>query len=474
MNIELPYAPFHYQSIIHNSKKRFKLIVAGRRAGKTKLAFYELLAHALGSSNRLGWWVATTYRDAKEIGWQFILDILPIIKPAIKNISYTDLRITFLNNSQIYFKGSDNPDALRGRGLTFLVMDEAAFQQEDVWKKVLRPALSDREGKALLISSPNGRNWFYTQHEYAKRPDIKGWMVDHWPTSINPLISPSDIEDAMNELSEQDFKQEYLAEFVTKAGMVYSDFDEANIIESFEYNFSEHDIYLGADFGYANPTSIIFAAVSRLTDEVVIFDEIYESRKTMSEILEMMERKLVANKIRKSEVKFIATDPAGNAEELTSGLSPVDTLRMEGGYEVINKGSRIAPGLALVRAFICNAKKKRRLYVVREGAPNLIRSIYGYSYKAKSYFSKDISEEPEKDGIHDHAVDALRYFFINAFDTSKYVASNIVQQDYLSEKSPALRQTRFLRCGKCGLKYMSKDPNRKLCSSCEEGTTHAE
>lgn len=464
--LELNYCPFDHQETVHLDAHRFRIIVAGRRAGKTQLALQELIAHCLSTPKRLGWWVATTYRDAREIGWEGFMEHLDVLAPAVKKFNISQLMVEFYNGSKMYFKGSDKPDSLRGRGITFAVIDEAAFCHEDTWKKVIRPALSDKRGKAILISSPNGRNWFYEQYEYARSKHVKGWDAWRWPSSVNPLLSDEDIEAARHELSDQDFRQEYLAEFVTRGGMVYDEFDDDSIVESWTYDKEIHDIFLGMDFGYANPSAIVFMAVNRSSNYVVQFDEIYLARTPMAELVIKILQ--VLRKHNCPMPKAIFSDPAGNAEELSSGISPVDFLR-ENGFTVVNKGGRILPGLALVRSYIKNAIGVRR-YKVTENCKESIRSLRGYTYK--THMNRP-TEDPDKDNLHDHACDAIRYFFVNKFDSSKYVAGEFEQYSYVASKK---KGTIIKRCCKCKMVFPSKTPRNQpplICTQCSQEELNA-
>lgn len=461
MQITINYCPFPYQMAFHQSPARFKIIAGGRRVGKSKSALHDAIAHCLSTNNAVCWWVSPTFAEAREVGFEEF-KTHEELKPAIKYINDSQLKVKFINGSTLYFKSADNDKSLRGRGLTKLVMDEAAFVKDPaIWKKVLRPALSDKQGSATLISSPNGRNWFYDDHTSAKWKD--NWEQYHWPTHINPMIPQSEIDIAKSELSDIDFRQEYLAEFVSPAGMVYDDFNEENEIKGFQLEL-HHEIYIGADFGFANPSALLFIAVNRKYGTVTVFDEIYEARLSMQDMLQRIYQKL--NKWKIQEVEWIYTDPAGNAEELTSGISPVDFLRMTGGFKVANKGSRISPGLSLVRSYIKSANGTRRFFVTDE-CPETIRSIRGYCYgfKQGKYV---VNEEPEKDGIHDHACDALRYFFVNRFDHAKYVAKELPQQNLLANKQ---KSSIMKRCTVCRSPFASKTAKTEppfKCNKCSE------
>jgi PBSX family phage terminase large subunit len=462
MLVTLNYSPFEHQKEMHLDNHRFKVIKGGRRSGKSASALQECIKRALSLPNQLIWWVSPTYREAREIGYETFNEFSEALKPAIISTHESILRIIFTNGSKIYFKGADRIDSLRGRGLDFLVIDEAAFVPRDTWKKVLRPTLSDKNGSALLISTPNGRNWFYEL--YTSISKDSSWISFSWPSTMNPLITEDELNQARIELSDIDFRQEYLSEFITKSGQVYQDFNENNIIEEFTVDTDKYDIYIGADFGYANPTALLFFAVNPLDGRVYLFDEIYKERYSIEKLKELIIQTLAKHNIKKRFVKAIYTDPAGNAEEITSGISPVDYLRQD--FQVINKGSKIAPGLALVRSFIKNSLGDRKL-LIHNRCKETIRSLYGYTYEQSSRYKEHvIDEEPFKDGLNDHAADALRYFFVNVFSSDKWISGVIKQTKYTDQVS----KVRVMKlCSRCHRPFVSNTPKNTapfLCLNC--------
>lgn len=463
--IDLDYSPYRYQYEVHSNDARYKLIVGGRRVGKSKMALMELIKHCLTTNKANAWWVAPTISMAREIGWEEFKEYADILKPVIESMHETLLRVKFINNSTLSFKGADNERSLRGRGLTYLVIDEAAYIDPDVWSRALRPALSDKGGKAILISTPNGRNWFYDQAMMASVSD--NWFYDHWPTQKNPLISQEEINEAASIVSDIDFRQEYLAEFVTKQGLVYDNFNEDNIIEPREISTSVYDIYLGIDFGFANPTAICFMAVNNYDQEIIQFDEIYVSRKSIQEIEKIIIEKLEKHKLYAYDVKEVLTDPAGNAAELSSGVSPVDYLRM-GTYNwrVSNRASEIAPGIALVRSFIKSADDKIKYYVTNN-CKDTIRSLTGYTYAKHTQKYETIKEEALKDGIHDHMCDAIRYFFVNVFRQNKWLARVPEQYSYGIDLQSKARVV-MKRCQNCKKSFPSRTPKNQPPHVCKE------
>lgn len=459
--ITIDYVPYKYQKEFHLSPSRFHLIVGGRRVGKSKSAFQDMLKHCLETPKAMAWWVAPTYSMAREIGWAEFKEYEEVLKPAIATSHETLLRVRFTNKSTMYFKGADNERSLRGRGLTYLVMDEAAFIEEEVWRKALYPALTDRKGKALLISTPNGRNWYWERYQAAQKS--RAWQVRKWPTRMNPLISDEDYEQYKSEVDDMTYRQEFLAEFVTQQGMVYDDFTEANIIDPINVD-PLSSVMLGVDFGFANPTAIGFFTYDSNKDIVIQFDEIYVARKSIEEIRDMIYDKLQHHKLKLSSVDYVYTDPAGNAEELSSGISPVDYLRANG-FHVRNRGTEIAPGLALVRSYIKTADGQRRYFVTRN-CKETIRSLYGYTYEKKSRNTQTVKEEAAKDGIHDHMADAIRYFFVNQFQQNYWGTESPTRFSYGKDEEVSTKTWKI--CPDCSVRFLSSTPANEPPYNCKD------
>jgi len=153
------------QKTIADSPARFKVAICGRRFGKTHLAIREL-CRAASVPNSEAWFVAPTYRQAKQIVWRKLKHRLQDLR-WVRKINESELTIYLKNNSVISLKGADNADSLRGVGLDFLVMDEFADIDPEAWYEVLRPTLADRQGSAMFIGTPKGvANWAHvTQHQ---------------------------------------------------------------------------------------------------------------------------------------------------------------------------------------------------------------------------------------------------------------------------------------------------------------------
>ena len=216
--------PHPGQLEVHNSDARFKVLSAGRRWGKTRLGVNECLDAA--SKGGRAWWVSPSYKTG-EVGWRPLRQIARKIPNA--EVRLVDRMVTLPGGGFVAVRSADNPDSLRGEGLDFVVMDECAFMQREAWTEAIRPALSDRLGKALFISTPKGRNWFWESYQRGINGE-EGWQSWTFPTVNNPYIQASEVEAAKRDLPEIIYRQEYLAEFVDDQGGVFRRVQEAAVL----------------------------------------------------------------------------------------------------------------------------------------------------------------------------------------------------------------------------------------------------
>ena len=224
MRTTIDAQPHPGQLEVHNSDARFKVLSAGRRWGKTRLGVNECLDAA--SKGGRAWWVSPSYKTS-EVGWRPLRQIARKIPNA--EVRLVDRMVALPGGGFVAVRSADNPDSLRGEGLDYVVMDECAFMQKEAWTEAIRPALSDRQGKALFISTPKGRNWFWEAYQRGVREE-EGWQAWTFPTSSNPYIEPAEIEAAKRDLPEMIFRQEYLAEFIDDSGGVFRRVQEAAIL----------------------------------------------------------------------------------------------------------------------------------------------------------------------------------------------------------------------------------------------------
>tara|TARA_R100000231_G_scaffold136386_1_gene111610 strand:+ start:2654 stop:3919 length:1266 start_codon:yes stop_codon:yes gene_type:complete len=206
------------QQVVADDEARWKILCAGRRFGKTRLGVQLCIETAM--KGKRAWWVAPTFSIAR-VGWRDIMmagfDLAEAMGVEVK---MGDMVVNFPNGGFIAVKSADNPQRLRGEGLDFLVMDEAAFVKEETWTEVLRPTLTERKGSALFISTPRGmNNWFYRLWQDAE--DREDWAKFKFSTVDNPAIDPEELESAKREIGSLTFAQEYEAEFVNEGTQLF-------------------------------------------------------------------------------------------------------------------------------------------------------------------------------------------------------------------------------------------------------------
>lgn len=223
--IEINVGPHPGQDEVHKDPHRFKVLAAGRRWGKTRLGVNECIA--IATKGGIAWWVAPSYKTS-EAGWRPLVQLCARL-PQTK-ILKAEKTITFPSGGMVAVRSSEVFDNLRGEGLDLVVMDECAFQQPEVWTEVLRPALADKRGSALFISTPNRCNWFYDLYNMDQRlPD--SWKSWRFPTSSNPFIDESEIELARESLTDEVFRQEFMAEFIQEYGSVFRNIEAVSVLD---------------------------------------------------------------------------------------------------------------------------------------------------------------------------------------------------------------------------------------------------
>ena len=246
-----------WQQDVYNAQERFKVVAAGRRCGKSRLAAWMLILNALEASKGHVFYVAPTQGQARDIMWGVLLDLA---HPIIAGSHVNNMQIKLINGATISLKGADRPDTMRGVSLKFLVMDEYADMKPSVWEEVLRPALADQKGSALFIGTPKGRNHFYELYKYAELendPTYRGW---HFTSYDNPLLDPEEINVAKKSMSSYAFRQEFMASFEALGSEI---FKEDWVV--FGDDPDEGDYYIAVDLaGFADVAKASNAKSKRL------------------------------------------------------------------------------------------------------------------------------------------------------------------------------------------------------------------
>ena len=235
LNIEL----LPWQQDVWGDTTRFKIVAAGRRTGKSRLAAWLLIVNALDAGKGHVFYVAPTQGQARDIMWQTLLELG---NPVIVSSHINNLQIKLINGATISLKGADRPETMRGVSLKFLVMDEYADMKPEVFEQILRPALADQKGNALFIGTPMGRNHFYELYQYAELDDDPTYKAWHFTSYDNPLLDEDEINVAKKSMSSYAFRQEFMASFEARGSEMFKE-DWVKFGETPEYG----DYYIAID-----------------------------------------------------------------------------------------------------------------------------------------------------------------------------------------------------------------------------------
>jgi phage FluMu gp28-like protein len=254
------------QQKVWDERVRFRVLACGRRWGKTRLGSLMCVATALHGGR--AWWVAPSYPVA-SVGWRGIKHLAVQLPGA--EIRQGDRLINLPSGGSVQVRSADNPDSLRGEGLDLVVLDECAFIKEAAWSEALRPSLAERQGKALFISTPKGRNWFWRLWQVGNSEDDSDWQAWRFPSSDNPFIPAGEIEAAGRNLPDRIFRQEFLAEFIDDAGGVFRGVMDAATADHQDQSTPEHEYIFGIDWGKHADYTVI-AVLDATTNECVHLD----------------------------------------------------------------------------------------------------------------------------------------------------------------------------------------------------------
>ena len=379
------------QKQIIECEARFRVLITGRRFGKTFLCIQEL-AKFSRYPKRKCWYVAPTYRMAKDIVWNELVERLMKHK-WISKTNHSDLKITLRNGSEIYLRGADNENSLRGVGLDFLVMDEFADIKEHAWYEVLRPTLSDKNGSALFCGTPRGfGSWSYNL--FTKEQEDNNWQSFQFTTLEGGQVSPQEIEQAKADLDERTFKQEYMASFVNYAGQIYYNFDRKDNVVS-KYTPQSAEIHIGMDFNI-DPMSAVVAEIKG--DNVYIYDEIVIYSSNTDEMVQE-----IRNRYKDKHI-FIYPDPASKQRKTSAGgVTDLAILKNAGfNLRVRNAHPLVRDRINAVNTKLKNANGKRTLFIANN-CKNMLKALERQIYKEGTTL-------PDKDNNYDHMNDALGYF----------------------------------------------------------------
>lgn len=394
----VPYRPREAFRAFHERTQRFSVNVCHRRAGKTVAAVNDLIRDCIECKlpRPRVYYIAPTYSAAKRIAWDYAKHYSAPIPGAKFNES--ELRIDYFNEGRLQLVGAENVDGLRGIYADAVVLDEFAFMSGEVWHKIIRPALSDRQGRATFISSVNGRNDFYDRYQEAlANPDE--WFAMNLRASKSGIIDGKELRALQREMPESDFGQEYENDFDVAAkgsfyGALISQAEAEGRVTGVPYDGAAL-VDTAWDLGIGDSTAIWF--IQEVGREIHVIDYYEASGEALAHYAEVLNRKGYAYR------DHIVPHDA-EARELGTGKTRTELLKGLGVKTRLAPKLSVEDGIQAVRTMLpkawFDAKK------CADGIKKLRQYRSEYDEKRKV-----LSNRP----LHDftsHCADALRMYAV--------------------------------------------------------------
>lgn len=268
-----------WQQQVLEAPERFKVVAAGRRCGKSRLAAWMLIINALQAERGHVFYVAPTQGQARDIMWGVLIELAHTI---IASSHVNNMQIKLINGATISLKGADRPETMRGVSLKFLVLDEYADMKPSVWETVLRPALADQKGHALFIGTPLGRNHFYDLYKYAELGNDSTYQAWHFTSYDNPLLDPEEIDTAKQSMSSYAFRQEFMASFEALGSEIFKE----NWVTFSNEEPEVGDYYIAVDLaGFADVASNATGKSKKLDNTAISIVKVNENGWWVADII---------------------------------------------------------------------------------------------------------------------------------------------------------------------------------------------
>tara|TARA_Y100000590_G_scaffold414118_1_gene510700 strand:- start:451 stop:1731 length:1281 start_codon:yes stop_codon:yes gene_type:complete len=380
------------QHKVSQSKKRFRVLISGRRFGKTYLCITEMMKYATKPMQNI-WYVAPTFKMAKEICWSNLKIILNEFN-WIEDINETNLTIRIKkSNSVISLKSADQPDALRGTGINFLILDEFADIDKRTWFEVLRASVADTLGDVLFTGTPRGYgNWSYEM--YLKGKQDEEWESFQFTTLQGGMVDKRELEQARLDLDVRTFRQEFEGTFENYAGAVYYNFHPVESVNDKQIDWKK-PLHIGMDFN-VDPMSACVAQIEKekiyFVDEIVIYSS--NTDEMCQEIHDRYGTKIPI---------FIYPDPASRQRKTSAGGRTDLSILQNAGFKVKAKfkHTAIRDRVNAVNSRLKDSQGKRYIFV-SQYCKTLIKGLQRQIYKENTNI-------PDKEDGYDHMNDALGY-----------------------------------------------------------------
>jgi hypothetical protein len=342
VRVRLNYEPRQAFVPFHMRRERWAALVCHRRAGKTVACVADLVDAALRCEkpNPRFAYVAPYFTQAKDVAWVYVKQMVTPIPGA--TINESELRADLPNGGRIRLYGADNADRLRGLFLDGIVMDEFADMRPSVWSEVIRPALSDRQGWAVFIGTPKGRNQFWDIYRYAEQAN--DWFAMSLRADDSGLLPAEELEDAKRMMTPEQYAQEYLCSFEAAIIGAYYGKEIAEAERAGRIVESLYDpalpVYTAWDLGIGDSTAIWFFQV--YANELRVIDAYENHGQALSHYVAVLE-----SKPYKYGADYVPHD--ARVRELGTGRTRIETLQGLGRKPELVPDHKVMDGINALR-----------------------------------------------------------------------------------------------------------------------------
>ena len=372
---------------INNPKYRFVCAAVSRRQGKTYIAnIIGQLVSLVPGSNIL---IMSPNYALSQISFDLQRNLIKHFDLEVTKDNAKDKVIEISNGSTIRMGSVNQVDSCVGRSYDLIIFDEAALADgKDAFNVALRPTLDKPNSKALFISTPRGRNNWFSEFFYRGFSDqFEEWCSIRATYKDNPRMSESDISEARKSMSEAEFKQEYEADFNTYEGQIWSFNFEENVQDLSQFDTSKMDVFAGLDVGFKDPTAMCVIAYDWDTDKFYLVDEYLNNERTTEQHAVEIQKL-----IQRWDIDFIYIDSAAQQTRFDFAQN----------YDIstINAKKSVLDGIGHVASIVDNGN----LFVDQQCKESLT-CLDSYQWDP----NPNLAREKPKHNMASHMADAIRY-----------------------------------------------------------------
>ena len=372
---------------INNPKYRFVSAAVSRRQGKTYIAnIIGQLVSLVPGSNIL---IMSPNYSLSQISFDLQRNLIKHFDLEVTKDNAKDKVIEISNGSTVRMGSVNQVDSCVGRSYDLIIFDEAALADgKDAFNVALRPTLDKENSKAIFISTPRGRNnWFSEFFNRGFSEEFPEWCSIRATYRDNPRMAQSDIDEARKSMSEAEFRQEYEADFNTYEGQIWKFNFETQVRDFSQFEPKKVDVFAGLDVGYKDPTAMCVIAYDWDKEEFYLLDEYFNAERTTeqhaAEIQKLIDR---------WDIDYIYIDSAAQQTRFD--------FAQNYGISTINAKKSVLDGIGHVSGIIDNDK-----LLVEQTALESLKCLDAYQWDP----NPNLMKEKPKHNMASHMADALRY-----------------------------------------------------------------